>query len=91
MNRSATLRWSLWHSVIGLVVVAGAVVGSWAIAARPPHPTGPTTVERRAQRLDEVCRMIDTEIQIADKSSPSARPALEVLGRLAVVCHGEFR
>jgi hypothetical protein len=93
VNQRTWRRWSLWHSMIGLTVVIGSVVGLWTILVRPTHSTGLTALERKAQRLDEICRMVDTEIKIGQTWStdpdagPSARTTLQVLGRLATVCH----
>jgi hypothetical protein len=86
-------RWSLWHSVVGLLIVVVATVGLWGILRHPAASTGPTALERKAQRLDELCRMVDTEIKIGQTwrtdpdASPRARATLQVLGRLATVCH----
>lgn len=87
-------RWSLWHSVLGLVLVIGAVVGLWAILHHPSATSSaPTALERKGERLDELCRMIDTDIRIGQTWStdptggPKTQPTLEVLGQLATICH----
>ena len=95
MNQPTSQRWSLWHSVIGLILVTVAVVGLWMILRKPEHSTTTTltALERKTQQLDELCRMVDTEIKIGQTWStdpdagPSARATLQVLGRLATVCH----
>lgn len=94
MNQSTWHRWSLWHSVIGLALVVGAALGLWSIMRRPtPTATAPTALERKAQRLDEICRRIDADIETGQIWStdpdvePSTRGTLQVLGRLATLCH----
>lgn len=87
-------RWSRWHSIIGVVIVAALGIGLWTMIRRPDPPASPelTTIERKAQRHDELCRLVDTETRIAQLRDPdqdalvSSRAVLEVMRRFDVIC-----